>query len=301
MKKFSILLLIIFSSISIFGLYGCGGPADKIVIRGSTSVEPLMNALLDKYLEIGKYDIEFDIDCQGTSAGIISTKNDKSGTVFGMSSSTLNDADLPHLSNVFTLALDAIVVIVNKDNPVSDLSMDEVYEIFTGKTKKFEGVSGEILVVNREAGSGTRDAFDSLIKYSKDGAEKGFSLAKDAGGKGRKQEYVFPASAEFLSSTSAVLSKVASTSSAIGYTSLGTLTNLVKSLSIGGVAPTSENVLSGMYKLQRSFMVFTSKAELTQPAKDFLRFLQSSEAQEIVLAMKFVQQLEGALPYLSGE
>lgn len=135
----------------------------------------------------------------------------------------------------------------------------------------------DILVISRDATSGTRDAFDGLIK--KDGA----SLKKDANGNDYTASPIVK-SAEFLSKTGDVITKVSATKTAMGYISLGSLDNTVKALSIGGVAATSENVLNGTYSLKRPFVVVTSNSvELTAATADFMNYLKSSDAQEIVV------------------
>lgn len=134
----------------------------------------------------------------------------------------------------------------------------------------------DILVISRDANSGTRDAFDDLIK------KNGASLKKDADGNAYTSSPIV-SSAEFLAKTGLVLTKVSSTKTALGYISLGSLDNTVKALTINGVEATSENVLNGSYQLKRPFVVVTSNtAELSDATNDFMKYLKSSNAQEIV-------------------
>lgn len=150
--------------------------------------------------------------------------------------------------------------------------------------KKGGDAEKDILVISREDGSGTRDAFDSLIK--KDGA----SLAKDAEGK-KYTTSPFVKTVEMLSKTGDVKTKVSVTKTAIGYISLGSLDNTVKALTINGVVANSENVLNGTYLLKRPFVIVTSNSTtLTAATDDFIKYLKSTQAQTIVKAQKYVEQ-----------
>lgn len=145
------------------------------------------------------------------------------------------------------------------------------------------GGEKNVLVVTRESGSGTRDAFDGLIKNS-----AGDTLAKKADG--TKFDAVVK-TADLQSSTGNVMTKVASAKSAIGYISLGSLNDTVKALTIGGIDASAENVLNNTYKLQRPFVVMTNvTATPTAATADFLRYLNSKQAQNIVETSKYVRQ-----------
>ncbi|MDD4832491.1 MAG: substrate-binding domain-containing protein [Clostridia bacterium] len=140
-----------------------------------------------------------------------------------------------------------------------------------------------ILVISREDGSGTRDAFDGLVKSS-DGA----TLKKDAAGNSYS-ESPFVETALFLSKTGDVITKVSQTKTAIGYISLGSLNDTVKALTVEGVEATAANVTNGSYKLWRPFVIVTSKSvSLTAAAADFILYLQSTQAQTIVAENKYV-------------
>lgn len=141
----------------------------------------------------------------------------------------------------------------------------------------------EILVVSRESGSGTRDAFDSLVKN-----EAGDSLSKKADG--TKYDAIVK-TANIQNSTGNVMTKVSTVKNAIGYISLGSLNSTVKAITVNGIAANAENVLNGTYKLQRPFVIATNKkAVLTEATADFVKYLQSSRAQTIVTANKYVEQ-----------
>lgn len=146
------------------------------------------------------------------------------------------------------------------------------------------GGEKDILVVSREAGSGTRDAFDSLVKNS-----AGDSLAKKADG--TAQENVFVKSLNIQDGTAKVMTKVASVKNTIGYISLGSVDSTVKSIQVDGITPSSATVLDGTYKLQRPFVIMTRKdADLTAATTNFMTYLKSSSAQIIVEGNKYVKQ-----------
>lgn len=116
-----------------------------VVIRGSTSVDPLMDVLIGKYKEINGNkvaNVEFQKDCQGSSAGIEAVKKDTAGNVIGLSSSAIKDADAPSM-NYFHIALDAIAVIVNKNNELSDITISQLFDIYTGAITKFSELSSK--------------------------------------------------------------------------------------------------------------------------------------------------------------
>ena len=289
MKKFvRTLVAALCICLGVVGLAACGGPKveGKVVIRGSTSVEPLMRLMMDDYMKVGKSKVEgveFDIECQGSGAGRTAAQEDKDGNVIGMSSSALTTEQAAAFDNIVTVALDAIAVIVHSTNGVANLAITDLYDIFTGaKTNWSEvegsGLTGNIYVNIREAGSGTRDAFDSLVKNA-----EGKNLAAAT----------FPANHGEHNSTNAVMTAVASNANAIGYISLGSVNSTVKVLKVGGVDAKDATVLDGTYKLQRPFVLFTKKGlTLTGATQAFYSYLKSSTAQAVVKAGGFVQQLK---------
>lgn len=147
------------------------------------------------------------------------------------------------------------------------------------------GGEKDILVISREDGSGTRDAFDGLIKN-----DAGATLKKDANGNEYETSPLVK-SVEILSKTGDVITKVSSTKTAIGYISLGSLNDTVKAISVNGVSASSETVLDGTYALKRPFVIVTSNSTaLTAATADFMRYLSSSNAQEIVVGQGYVEQ-----------
>lgn len=278
MKKKILIFMVIFM-LGLVGLVGCSenNEKEKIIIRGSTSVEPVMEILMDEFLktEEGK-NIEFDIKCEGSGKGREAAENDTIGNVIGMSSSAIKEEDASKYSQ-FDLAKDAVVVIINKENTLSNLTIPEIYDIYSGVTTKFDGISENITIVARDAASGTREAFESLIKNS-----EGTKLAGN-----------MVSTAEQLEKTSAVVTKVSTVKSAIGYISLGSLDDTVKSVNINGVSATVENVKNGTYLLYRPFVILTNASlasanKLTQGVQDFIEFLKSDSAKQIIENNKYI-------------
>ena len=163
------------------------------------------------------------------------------------------------------MALDGIAIIVNPANPVSDLSVEQIAQIYTGEITNWKDVGGddlEISRIGREAGSGTRDGFETITdtkeacKYNQE-----------------------------LTSTGDVITTVAGNPNAIGYASLSAVKDSVKALTVGGVAPSEETVLDGTYTIQRPFVLATRTGEaLSEAAQAFFDFATSADANEIIAA-----------------
>lgn len=261
----------------LFGLllFACGGK-EKIVIRGSTSIEKLMGQIVDAYEKTDKgKNIEFDIVCEGSGKGRSAAENDTKGNVLGMSSAAIKAEDKSKFHEIL-LAKDAIAVIVNKDNAVQNLTVKEIYDIYTGTTTKFEGIEKNITVVGRDAASGTREAFEDLVK---DGDNK----LKGKMVKGALE----------LAGTSEVVGKVKTTQSSIGYISLGSLDDSVKAVQVDGVDATVANVNNGTYKMFRPFVLVVNAqlhkdGKITQALKDFIDYINSAAVKEIVQKAKYV-------------
>lgn len=230
----------------------------KVSMSGSTSMEEIAKALAEGFN--AKYpDVAIDVQLGGSSTGI---KNAQEGVSdIGNVSRTLKDTETG--LNAETIALDGIAVIVNNENPVEDLTTEQILKIYTGEITNWKDVGGndeEIQVVGREAGSGTRDGFESVIGIE-DNAQ-------------HDQE---------LTSTGAVQTAVASTPSAIGYVSLANVDDTVKALKVGGVSPAVDTVQDGTYTLQRPFVMVTKTDTEPRPeVKAFLEFVLSDEGQSIV-------------------
>ena len=163
------------------------------------------------------------------------------------------------------LAYDGIAVIVSPENPVSDLDIATIAKIYTGEITNWKDVGGadsEIVVIGREAGSGTRDGFES-VTGTKDACKY-------------RQE---------LTSTGDVITSVAQNPNAIGYASLASVKDSVKALSVGGVVPTEDTVRDGSYAIQRPFVLVTREGEaLSETAQKFFDYVTSGEAADIIAA-----------------
>ena len=163
------------------------------------------------------------------------------------------------------MALDGIAIIVNPANPVSDLSVEQIAQIYTGEITNWKDVGGddlEISLIGREAGSGTRDGFETIT--------------------GTKEACKYN---QELTSTGDVITTVAGNPNAIGYASLSAVKDSVKALTVGGVAPSEETVLDGTYTIQRPFVLATRTGEaLSEAAQAFFDFATSADANEIIAA-----------------
>ena len=212
----------------------------SISMSGSTSMEKLANAVAESFME--KYpNVTVTAEFTGSSAGIESVL---AGSVdIGNSSRNLKDDEKSAGAAENIVAIDGIAVVADPANKVEDLTKDQLVSIYTGETKNWSEVGGDdqaIVVVGREAGSGTRGAFEELLDIA------------DA-----------CAYANELDSTGAVMAKVASTPGAIGYVSLDVVDDSVKALKLDGVDATEENIKAGNYALSRPFVMAT-KGEISE-------------------------------------
>lgn len=234
----------------------------KIVIAGSTSSQPLTDELAAVFMR--QYPgVNVEVQGGGSGVGISAAL---SGTCnIGASSRELSATETGFTQ--FDFAKDGVAVIVNKDVNVSGLTMDQIRKIYIGETKNWKEVGGSdkpIVVVSREAGSGTRGAFTELTKVL-DSSKKDLTTVN----------------AIVQPSTGAVLQTVKNTPDSIGYISLGTLDSSVKVLSVDGVACTEANVINKTYKISRPFLYVTQGTE-SVATQTFLNWVMRAEAQKIV-------------------
>lgn len=259
MKK-KILAAIMTVSLMAVAVTGCGSKGKKegqleghISLAGSTSMEKLCEAMSESFMEANP-GVTVTVEYTGSGAGLESLA---AGSVdIGNASRGLKDEEKQSGSVENIVAIDGIAVITDKANSVTDVSGENLAKIYKGEIKNWSEIGGPdqpIVVIGREAGSGTRDAFEELLEVA------------DA------CEY-----AQELDSTGAVLAKVSSTPGAIGYVSLDVVDDSVIGLKIDGVEPTEEQILAGKYLLQRPFVMATkgeisAQNELVQAWFDYIR------------------------------
>ncbi|MGN0612788.1 MAG: phosphate ABC transporter substrate-binding protein [Porcipelethomonas sp.] len=242
-------------------LTGCGEATEKTVSTdGSTSMEKVIGYLSEAYMS-DHTDVKVTYNPTGSGSGIQAVSEGRCD--IGLASRNLKDEEKENL-NETVVAIDGIAVIVNPNNPVADLSVDQIAQIYTGEVSNWQEVGGDdapIVCIGREAASGTRDGFESIT-----GTE---DLCKYA------QE---------LTSTGDVVQTVSSNPNAVGYASLASVNDTVKTISVEGVIPTDDTILSGEYKIQRNFVLVTKKdEELEGSAKDFFDFCMSTDADEFIV------------------
>ncbi|MDY4975657.1 MAG: phosphate ABC transporter substrate-binding protein [Clostridia bacterium] len=232
-----------------------------ISMAGSTSMEKMANALREGFMAENS-SVTVTAEFVGSSAGIESLLGDQCD--IGNASRQLKDSEKEAGAVENVVAIDGIAVIVNNQDAVENLTKDQLAKIYTGEVKSWSEVGGpeaSIVVIGREAGSGTRDAFEELLEI--------------------KDQCAY---ANELDSTGAVLAKVASTPGAIGYVSLDVLDNTVTAVSLDGVEPTEENIKAGDYFLSRPFVMAT-KGEISQQSElvqAWFAYIDSPEGQQIL-------------------
>ena len=227
---------------------------------GSTSMEKVIGALGEAFEEANK-GISFTYNPTGSGSGIEAVTAGRCD--IGLSSRALKDDEKSKGLKETTLALDGIAIIVNPQNSVSNLSLDDITKIYKGEVTNWKdvgGSDGEIVLIGREASSGTRDGFESITK-TKDKCQY-------------RQE---------LTSTGDVITAVSQNPNAIGYASLASVKESVKAVSVDNVAPSEETVKDGSYVVQRPFVLVTKENEkLSDSAQKFFDYITSSDAASII-------------------
>ncbi len=252
---------ILAGAIAASALTGCSNQlSGKVSTDGSTSMEKVIGTLGEAF-EAENGGVTFTYNPTGSGSGIQAVSEGRCD--IGLSSRALKDEEKSNGLTETVLAYDGIAIIVNPENPVSDLTLENIADIYTGKItdwKDVGGSEGEIVLIGREAGSGTRDGFESITK-TEDSCQY-------------RQE---------LTSTGDVITTVSSNPNAIGYASLASVKDTVKAVSVDGVEPTEESVKDGTYKVQRPFVLVTkSGTELSEAAQKFFDFALSEEAREYI-------------------
>ena len=227
---------------------------------GSTSMEKVIGALGESFMAANE-GVEFTYNPTGSGAGITAAQEGRCD--IGLSSRALKDEEKAGGLKETVLAYDGIAIIVNPENPVNDLTLDQIAKLYIGEITNWKDVGGndaEVVLIGREAASGTRDGFES-ITGTKDKCQY-------------RQE---------LTSTGDVITAVSQNPDAIGYASLASIKDSVKALNVDGVTPSETTVKDGSYKVQRPFVLVTVEGkELTPVAQKFFDYITSPDAAAII-------------------
>jgi len=278
MKKFLTLALTAVMALSL--LTACGSKNDNsadtntdgsntettlsgtVSTDGSTSMEKVINSLGESFMAMNK-DVKFTYNPTGSGSGIQAVSEGRCD--IGLSSRALKDDEKASGLVETVVALDGIAIVVNPENPVSDLDIDTIAKIYTGEITNWKDVGGndaEIVLIGRETGSGTRDGFESITD-TKDACQY-------------RQE---------LTSTGDVINTVSQNPDAIGYASLSAVGDSVKALTVGGVEATEATVKDGSYVVQRPFVLVTKEGtKLSPAAQAFFDYALSADAASIIAA-----------------
>ena len=278
MKKFLTLALTAVMALSL--LTACGSKNDNsadtntdgsntettlsgtVSTDGSTSMEKVINSLGESFMAMNK-DVKFTYNPTGSGSGIQAVGEGRCD--IGLSSRALKDDEKASGLVETVVALDGIAIVVNPENPVSDLDIDTIAKIYTGEITNWKDVGGndaEIVLIGREAGSGTRDGFESITD-TKDACQY-------------RQE---------LTSTGDVINTVSQNPDAIGYASLSAVGDSVKALTVGGVEAAEATVKDGSYVVQRPFVLVTKEGtKLSTAAQAFFDYALSADAAGAVAA-----------------
>ena len=231
----------------------------NVATGGSTSMKNVIAALTEGFAEV-EPGVTVSYDPTGSGAGITGA-TDKTLDI-GLSSRALKDDEKADVDGT-TIALDGIAIIVNSASKVEDLTVDQLKQMFTGEITNWSevgGDDGEIVLIGREAGSGTRDGFESIVDV-KDSCKY----------------------AQELTATGAVISAVEANPLAIGYASLSAVGDTVKMVTVGGVECSEETVKDGSYEVQRPFVFVTNKSvTLSEQAQAFFDFATSADAADLI-------------------
>lgn len=261
MQKWMGIALAAIAAVSV--LSGCSRRANMsgtVTTDGSTSMEKVIGALGEAFRNENS-GVAFTYNPTGSGSGITAVREGRCD--IGLSSRSLKDEEKSSGLTETVLALDGIAVIVHPDNPVSDLDVDTIAKLYTGEIANWRDAGGNdapVVLIGREAGSGTRDGFESIT------------------GTSEKCQY-----RQELTSTGDVVTAVAQNPDAIGYASLANLSDSVKALTVGGVAPTEDAVKDGSYVIQRPFVLVTkADAKLSGAAQAFFDFATSADAAPLI-------------------
>lgn len=262
-KRIAALALAAVCAMSVFA--GCGKQSDTkitgtVATDGSTSMEKVIGSLKETF-EADNNGITVTYNPTGSGSGITAVVEGRCD--IGLSSRDLKDEEKAKGLTETILAYDGIAIIVNPANPVEDLSLDDIAKIYAGEITNWKDVGGndaEIVLIGREAGSGTRDGFESIT------------------GTAEKCKY-----RQELTSTGDVITTVAGNPAAVGYASLASVKDSVNALKVNGVAPSEVTIKDGSYKVQRNFvLVMKTDSKLSEAAQKFFDYITSEAASEVI-------------------
>lgn len=261
MKK---ILALVLGIVMVISASACSGQNEKYSVStdGSTSMEKVINTLAEAFVENNR-DIKFTYNPTGSGSGITAVKEGRCD--IGLSSRALKENEKAAGLVETVLAYDGIAIIVNPDNPVSDLTLKQIADMYTGKITNWKDISGidaEIVLIGREAGSGTRDGFETITETR--------NVCK------YRQE---------LTSTGDVITTVSKNPNAIGYASLSAVKDTVKAVKVNGTAPSEASVKDGSYSVQRPFVLVTVKdRKLSKAAQEFFDYITSDKVNDLITA-----------------
>ncbi|WP_322202034.1 phosphate ABC transporter substrate-binding protein [Acutalibacter intestini] len=259
MKKITTLALAALTAATI--LTGCTQKtAGTVSTDGSTSMEKVIGALGESFQEQNE-GAAFTYNPTGSGSGIQAVQEGRCD--IGLSSRELKEEETAQGLTATVLAYDGIAVIVNPENPVADLDTETIAKLYTGEIENWKDAGGNdapVVLIGREAGSGTRDGFESIT-----GTEEKCQYRQE------------------LTSTGDVITAVAQNPDAIGYASLASVKDSVRAITVNGVAPTEDTVKDGSYVIQRPFILVTkTDAKLSETAQAFFDFATSAEAAPLI-------------------
>ena len=256
MKK--VISLFVAAVLMCTAMVGCS-KSESVATDGSTSMSKVIESLSEAYGE--ETGVEVTYNATGSGAGIEAVLAGRCD--IGLASRDLKDGEKEKGLEGTILAYDGIAIIVHPENPVSDLSIETIAKIYTGEITNWKEVGGndaEIVLIGREANSGTRDGFESIT-----GTEDACKYRQE------------------LTSTGDVITTVANNPNAIGYASVASVKETVKAISVNGVAPTNETIKDGTYQIQRPFVLVTkTDGKLSETAQEFYDFCFTEDAKSII-------------------
>jgi phosphate transport system substrate-binding protein len=257
-SKYKCVIIVILAIVLAYLLINPTSNYERIDIVGSTSVQPVAEKLANAFME-NRSDVKINVQGGGSGMGIRSTEQGIAD--IGMSSKKLSQNEKIYINEI-EIGKEGIVIAINNENNISDLTIEQIRNIFNGNIKNWKEVGGKdspIHVITREEGSGTRSAFESIVMDNT-------KIKSDA---------------IVQSSTESVKQSVTSDPGAIGFVSLAHMSDDVKKLLVEGIEPSDETVASGEYELQRPFL-FLVKGKETDVVKEFLDWMNSPTGAKII-------------------